>query len=268
MKVLVSPDFSQKLATLSKDALGKLSAFVSEAENTDMTAFISSENYNIAILEEDVYSAKFDTDAGRIFFTIGTDWGDEFLLLLDVASMSQPAKATTFFASNNPRTNNAYNPKLNPTINPRLNSLINPKTNSSINPKLNSTLNPKLNSAINPKLNSALNYKLNSAINPRLNSAINPRLNSSLNPRINKSYGGPYLYDVELRQLAYVVRVSDKVDILFEAAGDFCGLIISASDNVKIEFDKENSWAGFYVKANEKVWLRFSLNNEWEGLLV
>lgn len=68
MKVLVSPDFSQKLATLSKDAIGKLSNFISEAENTDMTTFVSSDNYNIAILDEDIYSAKLDTDAGRIFF--------------------------------------------------------------------------------------------------------------------------------------------------------------------------------------------------------
>ena len=267
MKVLVSPDFNTKVSSLNSDALRSLSVFVSGAEQSSKNEFLSHNNHKLSLLGDDIYIAKIDSS--RVYFTLGEDDQGSFLLLLDISTIQNipSTGGGGFFTTKNPKTNSALNPSLNSSINPRLNSSINPKLNSSINPKLNSSINPRLNSSINPRLNSSINPRLNSSINPRLNSSINPRLNSSLNPRLNRSYGGPYLYDVNLNQEAYIVRASN-VDLLFNLNGEFIKLLVSANDLVKIEFDQNNEWTGFYVKANEDVWLRFLANNSWAGILV
>ena len=251
MKVLVSPDFNTKVSSLNSDALRSLSVFVSGAEQSSKNEFLSHNNHKLSLLGDDIYIAKIDSS--RVYFTLGEDDQGSFLLLLDISTIQNipSTGGGGFFTTKNPKTNSALNPSLN----------------SSINPRLNSSINPKLNSSINPKLNSSINPRLNSSINPRLNSSINPRLNSSLNPRLNRSYGGPYLYDVNLNQEAYIVRASN-VDLLFNLNGEFIKLLVSANDLVKIEFDQNNEWTGFYVKANEDVWLRFLANNSWAGILV
>lgn len=267
MKVLVSPDFNTKVSSLDSEVIRKLSKLISSAEKSSKDDFVLSNSHIISLLDGEIYNARIDSS--RVYFTLGEDDRGDYLLLLDIAALkSTPSSSGNgFFTTNNPKTNSSLNPKLNSSINPRLNSSINPRLNSSINPSLNSSINPKLNSSINPRLNSSINPRLNSSINPRLNSSINPRLNSSLNPKLNRSYGGPYLYDINLNQEAYIVRASG-IELLFDFNGEFIRFLVPAKDNVQIEFDKDNEWVGFYVKANEKVWLRYSSNNEWVGLLI
>lgn len=267
MKVLVSPDFNSKVTSLDNAAKHSLSTLVSSAETSSRDDFIQDNSHNLSLLGGDIYNARIDSS--RVYFTLGEDEQGDYLLLLDVSAIqSTPTTSgNSFFTTNNPRSNSSLNPRLNSSINPRLNSAINPRLNSAINPRLNSAINPKLNSAINPRLNSAINPRLNSAINPRLNSAINPRLNSSLNPRLNRSYGGPYLYDTNLNQEAYIVG-ANNVELLFDLKGEFIRILVMANDNVKVEFDTNNDWIGFYVKANDNVWLRYSNDNDWVGLLV
>ena len=268
MKVLVSPEFNIKLAALPPDEIRILSMFITEAEKANKSDFLLLHRHGLSLLGNDIYNAKIGS--GRLYFTIGKDEQGDYLLLLDIASIqSTPTVQTNnFFTPNNPKTNSSLNPKLNSSINPKLNSLINPKLNSLINPKLNSLINPKLNSLINPKLNSLINPKLNSLINPKLNSSINPKLNTSLNPRFNRSYGGPYLYDLNLNQEAYIVKANDRVDLIFSSNAELRSILVSARKNVKVEFDQNNNFVGYFVRANEQVWLKYSISNEWQGLLI
>lgn len=267
MKVLISPDFNQKIAAIDKNHIAALAAFISRAEDASLSDLLTSNEF-VSLIQEGVYCAKLENL--RVFFTAASNADDEIMVLMDVASIGskKTLQAQEFFTSKNPRTNSVFNPRLNSSINPKLNSSINPKLNSSINPKLNSSINPRLNSAINPRLNSSLNYRLNASINPKMNSSINPRVNTSLNPRINRGYGGPYLYNIALEQIGYIVKADEKVDLLYRMDCEFDGLLVLANDKVKIAFDRDSQWIGHFVKANDDVWLRFSLDNEWGGMLI
>ncbi|VVQ02487.1 hypothetical protein [Pseudomonas fluorescens] len=267
MKVLLSPDFNEKIPALDADTVSAISQFVLSAENLDRNEFVSKNIKTISNLDGEVYNAKINSS--QIYFTIGNDEQGDYLLLLDVATIKPiSSKGESFFTVNNPKTNRAFDPRYNSSINPKLNSSINPKFNSSINPKFNSSINPKFNSSINPRFNSSINPSFNTSINPKFNSSINPKLNSSLNPRKNRSYGGPYLYGIDLNQQAYLVRANNKVEILYDPDGAFYGFLVDANGSVKVEYNKDNVWTGYCVKANDKVWLRYSVDNEWQGLFV
>ncbi|SFN61065.1 hypothetical protein [Marinobacter pelagius] len=268
MKVLVSPEFSAKLSSLNVDEIRHLSAFITDAENTEKSDFLSSNRYGLTLLGNDIYNANIDS--ARLYFTINEDKDGDYVLLLDVSSThSLPTrKVGGFFSSNNPKTNSSINPNINSSINPRINSSINPRINSSINPRINSSINPRINSSLNPRINSSINPKINSSINPRINSSINPKLNTSLNPRFNRSYGGPYLYNTKLSQEAFVVKANEKVDLIFGPDSELISILVSANDQIKTEFNLNNEWIGYFVKASDQVWLRYDQNNEWVGFLV
>ena len=120
-----------------------------------------------------------------------------------------------------------------------------------------------------PRVNSALNPRVNSALNPRVNSALNPRVNNAINPRVNSSYGGPYIYSLDLIQEGFVVRTNEVVELRFNLGGDFIGIIVHVGGaNVSVMFDENNIWTGYLVKANEDVSLKFDEQGNWNGLIV
>jgi hypothetical protein len=268
MKILVSPEFNTKVSALDANGIKGISNFISIVESLEANELLSSSALKIIALEGGIYYSELPS--GRVFFTLGKDGEEDYLLLMDVTSIRSSAnsRGNGFFAPNNPRTNSSLNPKYNSSINPKFNSSINPRFNSSINPKFNSSINPKFNSSINPKFNSSINMRFNTSINPRFNSSINPKMNSSLNPKLNRSYGGPYLYDLDLNQTAFLVKANSSVDLVFSPELDLQRFLVFANEKVKIEFDTDSSWVGYYVEANEKVWLRYSSESDWIGLLV
>jgi hypothetical protein len=66
-----------------------------------------------------------------------------------------------------------------------------------------------------------------SSRDPRFNQTINPRFNQTINPKFNSSYAGPYLYDLDLQQLGYVVSApSNILNLRFDAAGEWTGIMV------------------------------------------
>ena len=163
-----------------------------------------------------------------VYFFIGKDPQGEYLMLLDVTGVTGPTSQKRFFAVRDPKTN--------------------------------STLNPACNSAINPNYNSSLNPASNSAINPKYNSAINPKYNSAL--------GGPFLYDLDLNQLGYVVRANDSVSIVFNMEGQWTEFIVQHQNGVSLLFDWNTNWIGYFAPTDQGSMLRFSTSGQWTGLLI
>lgn len=267
MRYVPSPEFTSKLSSMDAEDLSDLLSFTALIEKSTREQLLEERALKVKLLGDDVYLANLGDV--QVYFSIGGDGDGEYLLLLDfTAHRTKPRGGGSYFAAKDPRTNSSLNPRLNSSINPRLNSSLNPRLNSSINPRLNSSLNPRLNSSINPKFNSGINLRFNSSINPRFNTSLNPRFNSSLNPRLNQSFGGPFLYDLNLNQTGYLVRANGTVDLIFSLSLELVGTLVRVTDKIRAEFDSDQNWTGYVVKANSEVDLRYTEQGEWIGLIV
>ena len=265
MRLIASPEFKAKLSNLNVSEGGSLLSFFDLVESANDKHAILNDSESALSLGEDIY-VHMDQQT-RVFFSFGNDDDGEYLLLLDITTKGPKGMRGNLFSTKNPKTNSAVNPRRNSSINPRINSSINPRINSSINPRINSSINPRINSSINPRINSSINPRINSSINPRINSSINPRINSSINPRRNAAFGGPYLYNHDQRNVGYLVKANEDVELVFELSGDFSGYLVAANEEVRVQFDTSNQWVGFVVRANEEVSLRYTTSGEWVGTI-
>jgi hypothetical protein len=265
MRTLVSEVLTAKASVLAAHARSALLNAINWLERQSVASLKSAHLFNVRQLDEGMY--VLGKDGVRLFFTTGEDPHGEYAMLLDLTEDNHRASSSPLFAIKDPKTNSNFNPKYNSSINPKHNSSINPKYNSSINPKYNSSINPKYNSSINPKYNSSINPKYNSSINPKYNSSINPKYNSSINPKYNRAYGGPFVYDLDLNRMGYVVRASDSIELVFGLDSEFTGFAVVANSDVSAVFSPEGEWTGYWVTAKDTR-LRYSLEGVWLGQIV
>jgi hypothetical protein len=267
MRLNVAPEFSSKLPALTPADLQHISTFVNAVTDaTNREDLLIKVGTQIQLLDEDIYISQ--AGQSKVFFTFGTDEAGEYILLLDTSTERSKDSPGYFFAAKDPRRNNSLNPKFNTAINPRFNTALNPRFNTAINPRFNTTLNPRFNTAINPRFNTTFNPRFNTSINPRFNTSLNPRFNTSLNPRMNRAFGGPYLYDVNMRQEGYIVRANEKVNLIFDLSANHVGEYVTVNENYRARFDMDNNWVGYLIPANEDVGLLFDLDADWIGLAV
>lgn len=266
MRYVPTPGFTNKSANASVSSLGAIKRFVDFISSASFDDF--NESNNISKLSADDIWVWKSLDAW-IVFSLGVDeaGGDYALLadLIDLNRSSHPAAST--YAAKDPRVDNSYNPRFNSKINPQVNSNINPRVNSRINPRVNSALNPRVNSTINPRVNSAINYRVNSSINPRVNSSINPRINSSINPRVNRSFGGPFVYDTNVSKQGYILRVNEKVTLVFNEDNSLWRVAVHRGEGFSV-FTDANEYVEHWVSDGQGGLLRFSVDNDWIGLVV
>ncbi len=257
MRYLGTPTFTEKLKALASDprTLTQVSGLLQRVEAAEKSELLSSAA--LTLLANEIYVLR--SGEIRVFCSFGTDVEGEYLLLLDIAEAGH-APSRAFRTIKDPRTNSVYNPRTNSSINPRV--------NSSLNPRINTSLNPRINSSLNPRINSSLNPRINSSINPRINSSINPRINSSLNPRINRSFGGPFLYSLDLNQEGFLIRANDTVSLFFDGALSFTGFGVKNGIGGYTLFDSTNEWIGQLVPDKQGGFLRFDTNNDWVGIVV
>ena len=268
MRYFVTKEFNEKIAALNAEQLAELSLLLKRIESSDKDSLLSKTSSNVQSLSKDIYVMKVKNS--RMFFSVGEDNEGEYILLLDYsfisASYGRPDQA---FAAKNPRTNMSLNPRSNMSINPRSNMSINPRSNMSINPRSNMSINPRSNMSINPRSNMSINYRSNMSINPRSNMSLNPRSNMSINPRSNVSFGGPFLYSLDLEQKGFLVRANEKVTLLFDMSSEFIGVAVRHDSGIVLLFDTDNNWTGFLVPTSqEELFLHFDTDNNWLGLVV
>ena len=268
MRYFVTKEFNEKIRALNVEQLADLSIFLRRIESSEKSTLLSGEPSNIHSLSNDIFVMRFKN--ARLFFSFGEDDDGEYVLLLDynVISLSygMPGQA---FAAKNPRTDMSLNPRSNMSINPRSNMSINPRSNMSINPRSNMSINPRSNMSINPRSNMSINYRSNMSINPRSNMSLNPRSNMSINPKSNVSFGGPFLYSLDLAQKGFFVRANKKVTLLFDMSSEFKGVGVYHDSGIIILFDIDNNWTGFLVPTKQdELYLHFDTDNNWQGIVV
>jgi len=258
VRYLVSPEFSRKLAALGPVDIRSVSAFLQSIDTYSKTELLEGTRGTVSPLGEGVYVAR--VGKARVYLTFGNDADGEYALLLDVTTEQARSASPDFFASKNPKTNAALNPRMNPEINPR--------TNANLNPRLNANINPRFNANINPRFNASINPRFNASINPRFNASLNPAFNSSINPRTNWAFGGPYLYNSNLQQEAYLVRANEDTELMFDLGGNHVGELVRVDDDVRVQFNADNEWQGYVVRANNDVSLRYNMDGEWIGIIA
>jgi hypothetical protein len=272
MRYFPTDEFSKKLTELNTNSIRSVSMVIHYIEMSDKaTIYNNSSKYPMSSLGKDIYTIKFDKI--HIYFTTGCDKEGDYLLLLDITiehkilnlEIKNPQR---FFAINDPKKNPNLNPKSNYSINPKFNYSLNPKSNYSINPKSNYSINPKSNYSINPKSNYSINPKSNYSINPKSNYSINPKSNYSINPLSNMSFGGPFIYSINLDQQGYIIRANETVDLIFSMSAEFIGIGVKLDSGFVNLFDVDNEWIGYLVPTKTDVKLKFSIDGDWNGLVV
>ena len=266
MRYIASPVFTEKLSIVDSADIQGVASFLKFVEDSSDKEEILGGQQNVVLLEEDIF--LFSKQPIYVYFTFGEDDGGEYVLLLDITIQQTRTGIKEMFTMKNPKTNSSLNPYRNSSLNPHRNSSLNPHRNSSLNPYRNSSINPYRNSSINPHRNSSINPYRNSSINPYRNSSINPYRNSSINPYRNSSFSGSYLYNDSLRQIGYLVKANELVELVFESLGDFSGILVHANTQVRCHFNKSNDWIGYVVQANEDVALRFNTDGTWIGMII
>jgi hypothetical protein len=243
MKYLVTPQFSDKLATLAPVALSLVAKTIAavtklslqDLETTNLPSYIVPLGENIYML---------NADGVRIMATTTQAGEDIAILFLDIIDYS----GTGHGGEGPPRRD--------------------PRRNSRANPTLNHTINPIFNHSINPIFNHNVNPIFNHSINPVFNHAINPIFNPSINPRRNSLYDGPFVYDRSNNMTGFTVKASDVVVLLFTLDGKADGFGVRNSVDGYTLFTAENQWVGQLVPAPDDVLLKFGKDNQWTGILV
>jgi hypothetical protein len=269
MRYLAAPDFTSKVAHLPHDAMQVVRdvlIFVS----TNGREMISSDRRVQRLVSEASDILVFRTDGYRVLFTFGSNNDGEYLLLVDLISESGIGSGPgggRLFTKRDPSRDASVNPLRNNQINPRSNSRLNPVFNSQINPTFNSRINPTFNSQINPTFNSQVNPTFNSQINPTFNSALNPMFNSSINPKRNTLMGGPFLYDLNLNQVGYLVKANERVSLVFDMNGRHLLTAVAHAHGFAV-FDAKNKWLENWIENGRGGYLRFHPNANWIGFVV
>ena len=237
MKLLVTPGFTEKLASIPKEGLAEISSIVSFVKEAERNTLVDgAKGFEVRQLSSEIWSIR----AGnyRAYGSIGTDEEGEYFLLLDISVEAvRTCTQSSFFAAKDPRTNPSLNPNQNMAIDPRRNMMIDPNRNM--------------------------------MIDPNRNMMIDPNRNMMIDPRRNRSYGGPFVYDQHLNQEGFVVRANDEISLVFESQrAKFTGFIVQKDGNGANMFDPTGRWIGFLVSAGDDVLLRFDPSGQWTGLVV
>ncbi len=248
MKVLAAPEVNVKAGALSAKAKEALQSIISYFETSSMDEVFKSSD--VMKITSEIFVIK--RGELKVFFNSTLTGSERCVFILDLVDNGPAVNTSAFFATKDPRRDTS----------------LNPSRNSAINPRYNSSLNPRYNSAINPRYNSAINPRYNSAINPRYNSAINPRYNSAINPRYNKTYGGPFLYSVDMAQEGYLVKANESVVIVFDLKGDQLGYAASGPNDILFFYTVDGEWTGYAVSSGQEPMLRFNTDGEWIGIIV
>jgi len=226
MRYFATSEFNEKIKALNVAHLSELSILLKSVYSSDKGELLSEMSNNIHSLPNNIYVMRAKNF--HLYFSFGEDDDGEYLLLLDFSTLSTSyGWQSQSFAVKNPKTNMSLNPRSNMSINPRSNMSLNPRSNMSINPKSNMSINPRSNMSINPRSNMSINYRSNMSINPRSNMSLNPRSNMSINPRSNVSFGGPFIYSLDLEQKGFLVRANETVTLLFDMLSEFIGVGVS-----------------------------------------
>ena len=244
MRYLVTPEFNNKLTSLSPEGLSVISSIANFVRSRDKNSILTgSKEYDVRLLGKEIYTIK--NNDYRVYVSFGSDQDGEYMLFLDIAV--ETAKATPyrqFFAIKNPVSNFLLDPDRNQLIDPRRNMMIDPNRNMMIDPHRNMMTDP------------------------RRNMMIDPNRNMMIDPRRNTYYGGPYVYTTNLQQIGFLISSNEQVTLIFDMTARFIGFGVKAEQGNVNLFNTNNEWIGFLVTANDEVRLRFDLRNEWIGIVV
>lgn len=268
MRVLAAPAFTTKVQSLPATERSAISQFLAHLEAISKESLLAGGGRAVVTATAaDVYVAP--AGRNRIFMSFGRDTTGDYAVLLDVFPYHAPLATSADGPSlRNPRTNGRLNPTINGAINPFVNGTLNPLVNGSLNPFVNGRINPSINGSINPLINGVVNPAINGRINPTINGSLNPQINPTVNPRINHSYKGPYLYDLALTNVGFVVEANPSIILLFDANLAWVGHGVRNSVDGYALFDRNSSWIGHLVPDRQGGFLRFDTNNQWIGLAV
>lgn len=270
MRFLVTPTFTEKMASIPSDGISDISHFINLINKAEKSDLINgSYGLDVRVLDSDILTIR--RKKYRIYASIGSDEEGEYILLLDIAlEGGESVSRSSFFATKDPRTNYMLDPNRNMAIDPRRNMTIDPRRNMTIDPNRNMTIDPRRNMTIDPRRNMTIDPNRNMTIDPRRNMTIDPNRNMTIDPRRNRSYGGPYLYSQGLEQEGFIVRANDQISLIFDQSAHFTGFIIfckNESENGNI-FDLSGSWVGFVVPTQSEVLLKFDTSGQWKGIIV
>lgn len=267
MKFHVAPEFAKNVLTARPASIERVAGFVKAVEASSQEKVLEQlSGFSVRAMEGDIYAAAAGT--ARLFFSFGEDNGEKYMLLLDVIEY-EPAKLSTGLSGRKtPLTDSRLNPNINSKLNPYINSRLNPFVNSRLNPYVNSLLNPYVNSQLNPLVNSRINPLVNSRLNPLVNSNVNPAINSQINPRISRSFQGPFLYDLGLKEIGFIVQADDDVILTFDMNLARTGLGAKNSIDGYTLFDLHSRWAGQLVPDGQGGYLHFDTHSQWLGIAV
>ncbi|MDA3895279.1 MAG: hypothetical protein PF482_03910 [Desulfobacteraceae bacterium] len=220
MRFIVTPEFSEKVSSLSRDGISAISTianFISETDRNSLTQ--GNRGIEVRSLTGDIVVINYSPY--RLFASFGSDSEGEYLLLMDVSiEASQVSTIGGFFATKDPRRNQMFDPNRNMTI------------------------------------------------DPRRNMTIDPNRNMTIDPRRNRYYGGPYIYNTQLKQVGFLVRANENVSLIFDMSARFISYIVSTgSGNLNI-FDISGAWIGFLVPTQNEVLLHFDAAARWIGIII
>ena len=268
MRFLVAPEFTNKLASLTKEEIHGISKIVNHIKESEKTQIITKNNhFNPRQLTNEIFI--FDANEYKIYASFGSDNEGEYVLLLDIAAENnKQVPNKDFFSTNDPRTNPNINPDRNPNIDPRRNMMIDPHRNMMIDPQRNMMIDPRRNMMIDPNRNMMIDPRRNMMIDPRRNMMIDPNRNTLIDPRRNRSYGGPFLYDTKLNQIGFLVRANEQVSLIFNKESIFEGISVSTPQGNRNTFNQHNIYTEFWAPTSTDLLNRFDLNGNWIGVVI
>jgi hypothetical protein len=273
MRVVAAPDFPSKLGTLIPEQLGHLgSAMHTFGAAADQAALLGRLGPMVMGLAGDnLYATRLGNN-GRLIFSFGQDQEGPYVLLLDViALVDEKGRAPAVpvqIGLRNPKTNPSLNPAVNRTLDPRINRTLDPRINRSIDPSINRSLDPTINRTLDPRINRSLDPRINRSLDPSINRSLDPRINRTLDPSINRAFGGPFVYDLRLQNVGFLIRANPTAFLVFDTKGSYVGYAHQANASFALRFSRDGDWIEYWVVANNDVWLRFSVGGEWKGQVV
>ncbi|WP_236207693.1 hypothetical protein [Pseudomonas tohonis] len=268
MKFLVSPDFTNKLASLDKQAIHIISEIIQEIRISDKNSLLNNQT-NLAIkpLSQDIY--LIESGDYKIYGTLGVDEESDYLLLLDIAYEARHAKISdNFISARNPAQNANINPRSNPAVDHQRNLMIDPSRNMMIDPNRNMMIDPRRNMLIDPSRNMMVDPRRNMMIDPNRNMMIDPRRNMMIDPRRNTLYGGPFIYDERLIQTDFIVKANEKIDLIFSKDVKYKGFSVATEGGNKNIFTPQNKYIEFWVPTSQDTYNRFDLRLRWLGIVA